>query len=167
MDRVLSGCSQEARARSSPRGPPTAPAALRPSSPPPQRPARWRLATFRLTLRELTLRRSRCALERRHASERRALLAASTTERERLRHRSAACPKPPIAAAFGRLCSIRTHQLCVGCCTTSIGMITASLPLTACSLSSDIHHPGSVYSMCNKGARTPVIRLPLQLMDKQ
>ena len=110
MDRVLSGCSQEARARSSPRGPPTAPAALRPSSPPPQRPARWRLATFRLTLRELTLRRSRCALERRHASERRALLAASTTERERLRHRSAACPKPPTAAAFGRLCSICTQS---------------------------------------------------------
>ena len=54
-----------------------------------------------------------------------------------LRESTSPTPKP----TFKRIWS---HQLCVGCCMTSIGMITASLPLTACSLSSDMHHPGGV-----------------------
>ena len=98
MDRVLSGCSQEARARSSPRGPPTAPAALRPSSPPPQRPARWRRATFRLTLWELTLRRSRWALERRQRGE-----PSSPPARQREREAATLLCRLPQAANSRRL----------------------------------------------------------------
>ena len=98
MDRVLSGCSQEARARSSPRGPPTTPAALRPSSPPPQRPARWRRATFRLPLWGLTLRRSRWALERRQRGE-----PSSPPARQREREAATLLCRLPQAANSRRL----------------------------------------------------------------